>query len=240
MHFLVDSFFKNQKHSTLAPSKFSLTIFLRIKSTIWRPKSVSIKRAAKTIMLHCGNVENCEDTSASMVERGEVWWREEKSRGKDERIAWPGPQMMLATRLIHIYRIFLYTTFQRVQPYDHNGREVIEIEEILLFNVVGLMIRTGVTADFGPPTPPCPNLPANMDPPPSNFPFRRRLYHICYLILFWGGVSIRGGSFFPPTSGSRDLRNCFASHISHAKHHLFPDSSEKIPVSDGNDRQLLR
>ena len=38
--------------------------------------------------------------------------------------------------------------------YDHNGREVVEIEEILLFNVVGLVLRTGVTADFGPPTPP--------------------------------------------------------------------------------------
>ena len=50
--------------------------------------------------------------------------------------------------------------------YDHNGREVVEIEEILLFNVVGLMIRTGVTADFGPPIPPRPNLLANMDPPP--------------------------------------------------------------------------
>ena len=89
-------------------------------------------------------------------------------------------------------------------------------------------------------TPPRPNLPANMDtttpPPPSNFPFEQR--YICIIILFLGG-EIRGGSFFPPTSGSRDLRNCFASQISHAKHRLFPGSSEKIPVSDGNDRQLL-
>ena len=113
------------------------------------------------------------------------------------------------------------------------------------------MLRTGVTADFGPPTPPRPNPPVNMDPPPSksaseyghhhppppsNFPFEQR--YICIIILFLGG-EIRGGSFFPPTSGSRDLRNCFASQISHAKHRLFPGSSEKIPVSDGNDRQLL-
>ena len=31
--------------------------------------------AAKTIMLHCGNVENCEDTSAGMVERGKINWK---------------------------------------------------------------------------------------------------------------------------------------------------------------------
>ena len=55
----------------------------------------------------------------------------------------------------------------------------------------------------------------------------------------FGGVKSAEDHFFPPTSGSRDLRNCFASQISHAKHHLFPGSSEKIPVSDGNDRQLL-
>ena len=45
-----------------------LTNFLSIESTIWRQKSVAIKRAAKTIMLRSCNVENCEDTSATMVE----------------------------------------------------------------------------------------------------------------------------------------------------------------------------
>ena len=49
-----------------------ITIFLCIESTIWRPKSVPIKRAAKTIMLHRCDVENCEDTSATMVEKGEI------------------------------------------------------------------------------------------------------------------------------------------------------------------------
>ena len=77
--------------------------------------------------------------------------------------------------------------------YDHNGREVVEIEEILLFNVVGLVLRTGVTADFGPPTPPPPSKSVSEygppvqicqriwtpHPPPSiNFPFEQRLYYI--------------------------------------------------------------
>ena len=62
-------------------------------------------RGQNYIMLHSCDVENCEDTSATMVEKAE------KSKRKDERIAWPERQMMLATRIIHIYRLFLYTTF---------------------------------------------------------------------------------------------------------------------------------
>ena len=88
--------------------------------------------------------------------------------------------------------------------------------------------------------PPRPNLPANMDTTPPHQTFL--LSSVCIIFgnyNIFGGGEIRGGSFFPPTSGSRDLRNCFASQISRAKHHLFPGSSEKIPVSDGNDRQLL-
>ena len=49
-----------------------MSTFLCIESTIWRPKSVPIKRAVKTIILHSCNVENCEDTSATIVERGEI------------------------------------------------------------------------------------------------------------------------------------------------------------------------
>ena len=44
-----------------------------IESTIWRPKSGPIKRAAETIMLHSCDVEFCEDTSAIKVEKGEIW-----------------------------------------------------------------------------------------------------------------------------------------------------------------------
>ena len=46
--------------------------FLRIESTIWRPKSVLIKRAAKTIILQSCDVENCEYTSSILVEKGEI------------------------------------------------------------------------------------------------------------------------------------------------------------------------
>ena len=78
-------------------------------------------------------------------------------------------------------------------------------------------------------------------PPPPHQTFL--LSSVCIIFgnynIFGGGVKSAEDHFFPPTSGSRDLRNCFASQISHAKHRLFPGSSEKIPVSDGNDRQLL-
>ena len=63
--------------------------------------------SAKTIMLHSCDVENCEDTLATM-------WRKGKSRRKDEHIGWPERQMMLATIIMHIYRIFLDTAFQRM------------------------------------------------------------------------------------------------------------------------------
>ena len=52
--------------------------------------------------------------------------------------------MMLATKTIHIYLVFLYTTFKRMQLNGQNGRvSIVNIEEILLFNDVGLMLRTG-------------------------------------------------------------------------------------------------
>ena len=58
--------------------------------------AVSIKRAAKTIMLHRCDVGKCEGTSATMVER------EMKCRRWDERIARPERRKMLATTIIHI------------------------------------------------------------------------------------------------------------------------------------------
>ena len=50
--------------------------------------------------------------------------------------------MILATRMIHIYLVFLYSTFQRMLLYDQNGRvSIVVMEEILLFKVVGLMLH---------------------------------------------------------------------------------------------------
>ena len=96
--------------------------------------------SAKTIMLHSCDVEICEDTLATMWRKGKsrrkdehigwperqmmlatriqlnlaTMWRKGKSRRKDEHIGWPERQMMLATRIMHIYRIFLDTAFQRM------------------------------------------------------------------------------------------------------------------------------
>ena len=49
-----------------------MTIFLRIESTIWRPESVLVKRAVKTCKLHRCDVENYEDTLATIVKKGKI------------------------------------------------------------------------------------------------------------------------------------------------------------------------
>ena len=50
--------------------------------------------------------------------------------------------MILATRMIHIHLVFLYSTFQRMLLYDQNGRvSIVVMEKILLFKVVGLMLH---------------------------------------------------------------------------------------------------
>ena len=50
--------------------------------------------------------------------------------------------MILATRMIHIHLVFLYSTSQRMLLYDQNGRvSIVVMEEILLFKVVGLMLH---------------------------------------------------------------------------------------------------
>ena len=196
-------------------------------------------------MLHCGNVENCEDTSAGMVERGKINWK-----GRTYCVA-RAPDDVSYKINTHIPDISLHHFLRgvAVRPqWTRSRRNRGDFTIQCRWPHAPYRCYSGFWTSYPPrPNPPVnmdppprPNLPANMDtttpPPPSNFPFEQR--YICIIILFLGG-EIRGGSFFPPTSGSRDLRNCFASQISHAKHRLFPGSSEKIPVSDGNDRQLL-
>ena len=49
--------------------------------------------------------------------------------------------MMLGTRIIHSHRAFLCTTFQSMWLYGQNGRvSIVDIEDILLFKVVGLFL----------------------------------------------------------------------------------------------------
>ena len=108
-------------------------------STIWRPKSVPIKGAAKTITL-----QSCDAKKKNYEARPQSWWKEEKFRRRDERIAWPERQMMLASKILHIYRVFLYIPFQRMLLYSQNGRvSIVYIEVIYLLNVMGLMLRNG-------------------------------------------------------------------------------------------------
>ena len=98
-------------------------------------KNVPVKRAAKTIVLYSCDVESCEDMSA-------IEWRKEESRRKDERIARPKREMMLASRIIHINRVFLYTTFQNMSLYGKNDAFRSSTSRRFC-SFVGLMLRTG-------------------------------------------------------------------------------------------------
>ena len=51
--------------------------------------------------------------------------------------------MMLASRITHVYQVFPHTPFQRIYLYSQNGRvSIVDIEEIILFSVIGLVLRT--------------------------------------------------------------------------------------------------
>ena len=87
-------------------------------------------------MLHGCDIESCGNTSATMVEKGKIY-----KKGRTYCVA-GAPNDVSYTRIIHIQRVFLYTTFQRMKLYGQNRRiSIVEIEAILLFNVVGLMLR---------------------------------------------------------------------------------------------------
>ena len=58
----------------------------------------------KTIISDNCDVANCADTSATMAEKGEIMKRR-RTHCVAEAL------MMLATRIIHIDRVFLYTSF---------------------------------------------------------------------------------------------------------------------------------
>ena len=198
-------------------------------------------------MLHCGNVENCEDTSAGMVERGKINWK-----GRTYCVA-RAPNDVSYKINTHIPDISIHYFLRGVAVWPQWTRSRRNRGDFTIqcsWPRAPYRCYSGFWTSYPPPSksaseygpPPRPNLPANMDtppPPPIKLSFWAAFVLYLVIIIFWGGVKSAEDHFFPPTSGSRDLRNCFASQISHAKHHLFPGSSEKIPVSDGNDRQLL-
>ena len=87
-------------------------------------------------MLHGCDVESCGKTSAIVVEKGKIY-----KKGRTYCVA-GAPNDVSYTRIINIHRVFLYTTFQRMKLYGQNRCiSIVEIKAILLFNVVGLMLR---------------------------------------------------------------------------------------------------
>ena len=196
-------------------------------------------------MLHCGNVENCEDTSASMVARGEI-----KRKGRTYCVA-RAPNDVSYKINTHIPDITpLSKGCSRMTTMDakssksrrfYYSMSLASCSVPVLQRILDLLPPPSKSAsEYGPPPPSKSASEYGHHPPPPHQTFL--LSSVC---IIFGNYNILGGGwnprriiFPPPTSGSRDLRNCFASQISHVKHHLFPGSSEKIPVSDGNDRQL--
>ena len=137
-----------------------------------------------------------------MKTRRQVWWREEKSRGKDERIVWPGPQMMLATRLIHIYRILHhFPKGVAVWPqWTRSRRNRGDFTIQCRWPRAPYRCYSGFWTSY-PPPPPRPNLPANMDTTPHQ---TFLLSSVCIIFgnyIIFGGVKSAEDHFSPRQVG---------------------------------------
>ena len=96
-----------------------------------------LKRAAKTIVLHSCDVGNCEDTSATIMERGEI-----QRKGRTYCVA-GAPNDASYKNNTHIPSISIHYFLKDVAVWPKWIRLIVVIEEILLFKVIGLMLRTG-------------------------------------------------------------------------------------------------
>ena len=169
-----------------------------------------------------------------MKTRRQVWWREEKSRGKDERIVWPAPQMMLVTRLIHIYRIFLYTTFQSGVAvwlqWTRSRRDRGDFTIQCRWPQDPYRCYSGFWTSY--PPPPSKSASEYEPPPsPSNFP----LSGVCIIFFnwyhfFWGGGGINPRRIvFPPDKWVAWLAKLFCQSHKSPKTSPLPRSLGKDP-----------
>ena len=119
------------KISNNGPNEFSLTIFFgALKERFCGQKAPPLNARPK----------RSSHMPATTVQKEEI---QKKERSYCMSGA-PNDVSFKDTTRIPVYRGFLYTPFQRMQPYGQDGCvSIVNIEEILLFNVVGLMLRTG-------------------------------------------------------------------------------------------------
>ena len=157
-------------------------------------------------MLHCGNVENCEDTSAGMVERGKINWK-----GRTYCVA-RAPNDVSYKINTHIPDISIHYFLRGVAVWPQWTRSRRNRGDFTIqcsWPRAPYRCYSGFWTSYPPPvqirqwiwTPPRPNLPANMDttPPPIKLSFWAAFVLYLVIIIFWGGGGeIRGGSFFPP------------------------------------------
>ena len=88
-------------------------------------------------MPHSWVVENCEETSQSMVGKGE-------SKRKGRRYCMAGaPNDVCYKSNTHMPGISIHYFPKDVAAWQNGRVSIVDIEEILLFNVVSLMPRTG-------------------------------------------------------------------------------------------------
>ena len=111
-------------------------------------------------MLHCGNVENCEDTSAGMVERGKINWK-----GRTYCVA-RAPNDVSYKINTHIPDISIHYFLRGVAVWPQWTRSRRNRGD---FTIQCRWPRAPYRcySGFWTSYPPRPNPPVNMDPPPS-------------------------------------------------------------------------
>ena len=154
-------------------------------------------------MLHCGNVENCEDTSAGMVERGKINWK-----GRTYCVA-RAPNDVSYKINTHIPDITpLSKGCSRMTTMDakssksrrfYYSMSLASCSVPVLQRILDLLPPPSKSAsEYGPH--PRPNLPANMDttpPPPIKLSFWAAFVLYLVIIIFLGGWNPRR-IIFPP------------------------------------------
>ena len=93
--------------------------------------------SARPIKLHRCDVENCEDTSATMVEKGEIY-----KIGRKYSVA-GAPNDVSYKNNTHIPYISIHSFSKDISLWSNGRVSIVDIEKILPFNVVGLILRTG-------------------------------------------------------------------------------------------------
>ena len=145
-------------------------------------------------MLHCGNVENCEDTSAGMVERGKINWK-----GRTYCVA-RAPNDVSYKINTHIPDISIHYFLRGVAVWPQWTRSRRNRGD---FTIQCRWPRAPYRcySGFWTSYPPRPNPPVNMDPPPVQIcqriwtppPPPHQTFLLSSVCIIFGNYNIFGG-----------------------------------------------